>query len=401
LRAAETAASAGLSVTLFESMPSVGRKFLVAGRGGLNLTHAEDPRAFAARYSGNEQPALFWESVLQDFGPETIREWAAELGIETFAASTGRVYPAGMKAAPLLRRWVERLRRLGVHIAVRHRLTRLVPGAPFQLEFDSFHEPVSASAVILACGGASWPGTGSTGLWTSVLSPLGIQCRTWAPANCGWETPWPSSVLQQAEGRPLKNIAVSVGNKRVRGELLLTQYGLEGGALYALGAELRYLNESGTTPILRIDLKPDVPLESLLAKLGPVKRNLLHEAATRWRLCPVGTALLNQFAPALGENHTPESVAQAAKSLPIGLIRPRPIAEAISSAGGLAWNELDSTLMLRRVPGLFAAGEMIDWEAPTGGYLLQGCFATGTRAGKSAAQWILDHRTDTPHAEIA
>ncbi len=390
MRAAETAASAGLSVSLFEGMPSVGRKFLVAGRGGLNLTHAENPTAFAERYSGPGQPAGFWETALQESSPEAFREWAAGLGIETFAASTGRVYPVGMKAAPLLRRWVERLRRLGVRIAVRHRLLRIVPGEPMRLEFDAGAAPVSAAAVILACGGASWPETGSTGSWPSVVAPLGVQCSPWEPANCGWETLWPDAVLREAEGLPLKNIAVSAGKQGARGELLITRYGLEGGALYAVGAGLRGNQSAGIGPVLWVDLKPDVSLESLIAKLGPVRRNLLREASTRWRLCPAASALLSHLAPVPEGGHTPETLAQAAKALPVRLARPRPIAEAISSAGGLAWAELDSHLMLNRCPGVFAAGEMIDWEAPTGGYLLQGCFATGTLAGKSAARWVLE-----------
>lgn len=420
LRAAEVAASAGLRVTLYEGKPSVGRKFLVAGRGGLNLTHGELLDRFAARYSGPGQPADLWPRLLAGFDPAALRQWAAGLGVETFQATSGRVYPVEMKAAPLLRRWVARLRGLGVAFAMNHRLVALesvvgqpppaveVPrtpspavrqaGAPvgletgggagsttgavrgtrFQLVFAN-GATATADAVVLALGGGSWPETGSDGGWTGLLESLGLAVHPLAAANCGWEHEWPPEVLARAEGKPLKNIHVRAGDQLAVGELLITRYGLEGGAIYQLGAALRAMAE----PAIAIDFKPTFTHEQLVAKMASVRRNFLAEALVRWRIGDAAHAILSR------QTWTDAaSLAREVKHCVIPLLRPRPIAEAISSAGGVCWSELDAGLMVRRFPGLFIAGEMIDWEAPTGGYLMQGCFATGTRAAQSAAEWL-------------
>jgi len=386
LRAAEVAAATGAQVTVFEAKASVGRKFLVAGRGGLNLTRLEPAEVFATRYSGPGQSAEFWPQRLAELAPAGVQTWAAELGIETFAASTGRVYPRDLKAAPLLLRWVRRLRQLGVQFAVHHRWTGLTPGAPLRLHFSTPDDTrtADADAVILALGGGSWPETGSDGAWTGPLADLGVAIATLVPANCGWEYPWPPEVLAAAEGQPLKSIAASAGGQEVRGELLLTRYGLEGGALYQLGPALRAAAE----PVLTIDLKPEHSLEQLVAKMGPVVKNLRAEARARWRLGDAAHALLGLCEPFADAT----ALAAAAKALPLRLTGPRPIAEAISSAGGVRWEEIDEQLMLRRVPGVFVAGEMLDWEAPTGGYLIHGCLATGAHAALSALGWLRKHR---------
>ena len=375
LRAAEVAASAGLEVTLYDGKSSVGRKFLVAGKGGLNLTHGESLDRFTTRYSSPSQPAEIWEKLIADFDPTALRAWASGLGVETFQATSGRVYPRALKAAPLLRRWIERLRGLGVRFEMNHRLVSLEPG---KFSFTN-GQTATADAVILALGGGSWAKTGSDGAWTSIFENLGIAHHPLAAANCGWEHEWPLEILAAAEGKPLKNIQVRAGEITAIGELMVTRYGLEGGTIYQLGAALRAMPE----PVIAIDFKPTFTHEQLVAKMESVRRDFLTEARTRWKISEPVHAILSQ--------HTwsdAVSLAREVKNCVIPLTRPRPLDEAISSAGGVCWSEIDDTLMLKKLPGIFLAGEMIDWEAPTGGYLLQGCFATGTRAAKSAVEWL-------------
>jgi hypothetical protein len=381
LRAAEVAAAGGAEVTLFESKASVGRKFLVAGRGGLNLTHNEPRENFVARYSG---PHDLWSSLIADFDATALRTWAATLDVETFAASTGRVYPRALKGAPLLRRWVQHLRQLGVRFALHHRWSGLRHDGRWKIDFEIEEESRTheADAVVLALGGGSWPETGSTGGWTAILESLGVSVAPLEAANCGWEYPWPAPLLAAAEGQPLKSIVARAGEMVAPGELLITRYGLEGGAIYQLGPALR----AQSSPELWIDLKPAHTFAQLMAKLGPIRRNFLAEARSRWRLSDAAHALLTHCAPEVATTSA-ESLAHAVKHCGLRLTGPRPLAEAISSAGGVRWSELDATLMLRRLPGVFLAGEMIDWEAATGGYLLQGCFATGTRAAHGALAW--------------
>jgi uncharacterized flavoprotein (TIGR03862 family) len=378
LRAAEVAAQAGLRVVLFDGKPSVGRKFLVAGKGGLNLTHGEDFERFVSRYSGPGQPEGIWNRLLGDFDSAALRDWASSLGVETFQATSGRVYPSAMKAAPLLRRWIARLKGLGVRFEMNHRCIGLVPGLPHRIEFANGGS-VDAEAVVFALGGGSWPQTGSDGAWTRLFETLGIPCRPLVPANCGWEHPWPAEVLAVAEGKPLKNITVSAGDTSATGELMITRYGIEGGAIYQLGATLRAMPE----PAVAIDFKPTFTHTQLVSKMESVRRGFLDEARVRWKLSDAAHAIL-------GHRSWDDagSLAREVKHCIIRLEGPRPIAEAISSAGGVCWSALDERLMLRNCPGVFVAGEMIDWEAPTGGYLMQGCFATGTRAGRSAAEWL-------------
>ena len=384
MRAAEVAAAGGASVTLFDAKPSVGRKFLVAGRGGLNLTHTESLEHFATRYTGTGQPPEFWRTLLAEFDADALRKWAADLGVETFAATSGRVYPRELKAAPLLRRWVHQLREAGVQFSMRHRWSGLRPAAQWQVDFQTEGErrTVHTDAVILALGGGSWPETGSDGGWISVLEKLGVKIDPLSAANCGWDISWPPGVCALAEGQPLKNITARAGESTATGELLVTRYGLEGGAIYQLGPALRGMRE----PEIVIDFKPAHTVGQLVKKLGNCSRNFLAEARSRWRLSDAAFAILSNLPG--GEGFTSaESLATTVKGCTLKLTGPRPLAEAISSAGGVRWSELNSALMLRRLPGVFVAGEMIDWEAPTGGYLMQGCFATGTRAARGALEW--------------
>ena len=381
LFAAETAASAGAAVTLFEAKASVGRKFLVAGRGGLNLTHAEPLGPFFQRYSGPEMPVALWESLLADFDNQMIREWAAGLGIETFQASSGRIYPVEMKAAPLLRRWVARLRDLGVVLKMHCRLVAVSAKKDVELTFATAQgeQVFSADAVILALGGGSWPVTGSDGEWRHMLENLGVAVRPLVAANCGWEVAWPESLVGKIEGQPLKNIKASAAGQQAAGELMLTRYGIEGGIIYQVGPALRGMDE----PEISIDLKPDFSPEALRLKMESVKKNAIIEAKSRWRLSAAAHALLVWRAGVLAINDV-DSLSFLVKNLRLPVLRPRPLAEAISSAGGVCWTSINEGLALNGHPNVFVAGEMIDWEAPTGGYLMQGCFASGRRAAISA-----------------
>ncbi|MEI6714858.1 MAG: TIGR03862 family flavoprotein [Verrucomicrobiota bacterium] len=385
LRAAEVAAKGGANVHLWDAKPSVGRKFLVAGKGGLNLTKAESKESFVRRYSHASKPISFWESLISDFDSEAIRTWASELGVETFVASTGRVYPKELRAAPLLRRWVSRLRSFEVQFSMRHRLIGMQRTHKFHLDFVHDGNIVTqvADAVVLALGGGSWPETGSDGKWTTLLKNLGVGVSDLIPANCGWECLWPTELLPFIEGKPLKALTVRAGDVSVQGELLVTKYGLEGGALYQLGPTLRTME----APAISIDFRPHSSIEQLVSKMGPIQRNFLQEARQRWRLSDDVFALLSHF-PLSSHFDSAEALAYRLKNFLIPLQKARPIEEAISSAGGVQLSELDDNLMLRSLPGVFVAGEMMDWEAPTGGYLLQGCFATGSRAGTSALNWL-------------
>ncbi|MCU0780791.1 MAG: NAD(P)/FAD-dependent oxidoreductase [Akkermansiaceae bacterium] len=376
LRVAELTSAAGLATVLFEGKPSVGRKLLVAGKGGLNLTHGGDLAEFAARYAGPGQPDGFWAGLLAEFAPADLRTWAAGLGVETFEATSGRIYPRSMKAAPLLRGWVRRLRDNGAQLRMGHRWIGIEPGTPHRLHFANGTTAV-ARTVVLALGGASWPQTGSDGEWPPVLSGLGIRCRPLAPANCGWEHPWPEAVLAAAEGQPIKNITASAGPATARGELLVTRYGLEGGIIYQLGPALRDM----PAPALAIDFKPAHSAAQLAAKLSSVRRDFLAAARSAWRLGAAAHAIL-----ACHRWDSAAALAGQAKHCVLPLTGPRPIAEAISSAGGVCWEELDATLMVRKFPGLYVAGEMVDWEAPTGGYLLHGCLATATRVARAVVR---------------
>ena len=380
MRAAEVASAAGARVTLCDQKRSVGRKFLVAGKGGLNLTHSEDLESFVTRYSGPDQPAGFWAGALARFDNKAIRAWAAKLEVGTFVQKSGRVYPKALKAAPLLRRWVERLRSQRVEFLMNHRLTRLASGRAC---FDSPEGEVviEADAIVLALGGGTWPQTGSDGKWVSCLQAAGVEVTPLESANCGWEVAWPAELAGKLEGQALKNVVASVGPETAPGEIMLTRYGMEGGPLYALGPALREMAEA----VVTLDFKPTFTLHKLVAKMESAKRNFLAESQFRWKLSEPMRLILDHF---YGPFDSAPELAEGAKSCRIPLIRARPIEEAISSAGGVAWKAVDDQLMIRELPGVFVAGEMIDWEAPTGGYLLQGCFASGTMAAEGACRFM-------------
>lgn len=383
LRVAEIAAEQGISVAIFDAMPSCGRKFLVAGRGGLNLTNTD--KHFESRYSGPSMSQTLWKNLLVEFGPEALRKWAEDLGVRTFAASSGRVYPQEMKSAPLLRRWVAKLRSLGVHFYLRHKWNgiRSLPDKKWQLEFQTPEgvRTVEACAAVFALGGGSWPQTGSDGKWQEIFQTADIGVHPLVPANCGWEVDWPPQVVAEAAGHPLKNIRGYAGDASAYGELMITDYGFEGGVIYTLTPMLR------KSSLLRLDLKPAFTFEELVAKSTHGPRFHLHEAFERCRIQTTARVLMTNHAGSSAWK-TPQEFAKAVKSLPIRLSGPRPLGEAISSAGGVVWNEVDENLMLKKLPGIFLAGEMLDWEAPTGGYLMQGCLSTGTRAGMAAANFM-------------
>jgi uncharacterized flavoprotein (TIGR03862 family) len=376
LRAAEVAQAAGARVTLLDAQRSVGRKFLIAGRGGLNLTHGEPVENFPAHYGAEPER---WRDLLRDFAPEDLRAWAQQLGVETYVGTSGRVFPRGQKAAGLLRSWVRRLRASGVVFQTGSRLARLTPDhGQWRVEGQRAETDfwLPADAVVLALGGASWPETGSDGNWPGVLAAHGIEITPWQPANCGWNVEWPSGLLARADGLPLKNLTVRVEMESVSGELLITRHGLEGGAIYRLGRALRAMAK----PSVSIDFKPQLTVETLRERIGNLREPADWFRA--WKLSGAAVALLETMSP--GDLAGLDRAIARVKNFPIALGGPRPIAEAISSAGGVPWRELDDSLMLRKLPGVFVAGEMIDWEAPTGGYLLQGCFSTATRAGRAA-----------------
>ncbi len=382
LRAAEVAAQGGAQVTLFEGQGSVGRKFLVAGRSGLNLTHEEPLPQFLERYSVAQEVRDRWNAIIERFDPASLRSWALELGVQTFV-SKGKVLPlpvAGkMRTTPLLRNWLVRLRELGVEFALRHRWTGIDDQGRLTFDHQGTQVQHLSDATVLALGGGSWPGTGSDGTWQKILTERGIECRPLQASNCGWETEWPVQLLKEVEGLPLKNIALCVAGQRSRGDLVVTRYGLEGPPIYRLGPALRVMQE----PRVELDFKPDVDAQALLARLGNPQRGFVREARRRLNLGPAASALLKHL-PGRGPWRSAQAIVDEIKACSIPLSGPRPLPEAISSAGGIAWSELDERLQLKQLPGVFAAGEMLDWDAPTGGYLLQGCFSSGDLAGRNA-----------------
>jgi uncharacterized flavoprotein (TIGR03862 family) len=390
LMAAEGLAAGGGVVTLFERMPSVGRKFLLAGRGGLNLTHSEAFEQMMARF-GAAAPAL--RPAIEAFPPPALRDWCEALGQETFVGSSGRVFPKAMKSSPLLRAWLVRLRASGVEFRMRHRWTGWSENGELKFDTPEGEVRTPADAVVLALGGASWPKLGSTGEWQEILRAAGIGIAPLTPANCGFVAGWTKLFAERFQGQPLKGIELGFANERVRGELVVTQSGLEGGAIYALAPQLRTAIAQTGEAALLIDLRPDVAEDALAAQLGAARgkqslSSFLRKAA---RLSPVAIGLLHEAAMAAGRrltDATPQEVAATIKRLPVKLTGVAPIERAISTAGGISFDEVDEHFMLKRKPGVFVAGEMLDWEAPTGGYLLQACFATGRAAGQGALNWL-------------
>ena len=391
LMAAEVLARGGAAVTVYDAMPSAGRKFLMAGRGGLNLTHSESLPEFLKRY-GAAMPHL--APAITAFPPDALRQWSEALGQPTFVGSSARVFPQAFKASPLLRAWLRRLDSTGVQFALRHRWTGWDEHGRLLFVTPEQQRAVDASATVLALGGASWPRLGSDGAWTNILSDNGVTIAPLRPANCGFTVAWSDIFRDRFEGQPLKGIELSFGSHRVRGEAIITQAGIEGGAIYALSAELREAIVSEGQARLRVALRPDLETRDLIARLSVSRgkqslSNCLRKAA---HLSPVAIGLLHEAAIASGATLSSLSMASLAaliNAVPVELNGIAPTARAISSAGGIAFSELDANFMVKRLPGVFAAGEMLDWEAPTGGYLLQASFATGAAAGRGALKWLI------------
>ncbi|MBU6493682.1 MAG: TIGR03862 family flavoprotein [Burkholderiales bacterium] len=404
LMAAETLAAGGARVDLYDAMPSVGRKFLMAGRGGLNLTHSEPMAPFLARYGARRDDLAPW---LARFDPQALRAWAHELGVATFVGTSGRVFPTDMKAAPLLRAWLHRLRGAQVQFHMRHRW----------IGWDTDDNPASAAggnegaialrfavpegectrhadAVVLALGGASWPRLGSDGAWVPRLAQRGVPVVPLRPANCGFDADWSDHFQARFAGAPLKTVALSVtaldgGVVARRGECVASATGLEGSLIYALSAPIRDLIAANGSAEVLMDLLPDVPQERVMREVSHPRgaRSWSSHLQSRLGIAGVKAGLLRECL-SRDAFADPARLARGIKALPIRLLRPRPIAEAISSAGGVALEALDAHLMIKHMPGVFCAGEMLDWEAPTGGYLLSACFASGVVAGEGVLAYL-------------
>lgn len=398
LMAAETLALAGVQVEVFDAMPSVGRKFLLAGRGGLNITHSEAFDAFAERY-GTRRDRI--EPLISAFGPQALRDWVEALGVGTFVGTSGRVFPDEMKAAPLLRAWLQRLREAGVHFHVRHRWTGWTDDGRLRFATPAGPLEVRADATILALGGGSWARLGSDGAWVPLIAARGIEVAPLRPANCGFVVAspradaaggWSEHFRSRFAGQPLKSVAMRLDGDSAAGrpgEAMISADGVEGSLIYALSAAIRERIDAAGSATLNIDLAPGRPLERVLAEVSHPRgaRSLASHLQSRVGIAGVKMALLREcLSP--DELADPARLAAAIKTLPLRLTATRPLDEAISSAGGVRFEDLDTGLMVRRQPGLFLAGEMLDWEAPTGGYLLTACFASGRRAGEGALAWL-------------
>jgi len=388
LMAAETLAQAGVAVDLYDAMPSVGRKFLLAGRGGLNLTHSEPAHVFRSRFGGREPQVSPW---LDRFDAQAVREWAHGLGVQTFVGSSGRVFPKEMKAAPLLRAWLRRLRAAGVRVHTRHVWRGWDDDGALRLDTPSGPLRVRADAVVLALGGGSWPRLGSDGAWQSVLAQRGVEVAPLLPANCGFLAGWTPYFSQKFAGRPLKAVAMAPQGEPAmrRGELMVTADGLEGGLMYAWSASVRDTILARGEAVVHIDLLPAYEPARVRAETGRPRgaRSWSSHLGSRLGLHGAKMGLLRECLPKEAFDD-PQALAAGIKRLPVRLNGMQPLAEAISSAGGVRFVGLDESLMLQSVPGVFCAGEMLDWEAPTGGYLLTACLASGRAAGRGVLRWL-------------
>ena len=386
LIAAETVASAGASVVVYERMPSVARKFLMAGRGGLNLTHSEALDVFLTRYG--DAPQLL-RAAIEAFPPPRLRDWAHGLGQETFIGSSGRVFPKTFKASPLLRAWLARLESLGVRFALRHQWSGWNEDGALRFETPQGQSIIKPRATILALGGASWPRLGSDGGWREILSAQGIAIGDLKPANSGFHVAWSEAFRERFEGQPLKTVMLGFEAHTSRGEIVMTRDGIEGGGIYAVSAALREGVAARGHATLAIDLRPDTALPEIVARLARPrgKQSIATFLRKALALPPVAIGLLHEAAAHRGTKlatMTPGEVATLIRALPVRVEGTASLARAISTAGGVSFAAIDSDFSLRKRPDVFVAGEMLDWEAPTGGYLLQASFATGVAAGKGA-----------------
>lgn len=380
LMAAEQLASQGRLVTVYDQMPSVGRKFLMAGRGGLNITHSEPIEAFIERYGS----ASSWlASSIRSFTPEALRLWCSSLGQETFVGSSRRVFPKALKSSPLLRAWLRRLDQLGVRFSLRHCWRGWdESGKLIFLNSSGDILKVDADATILALGGASWPRLGSNGAWVDILRSQGIDVRTLRPSNCGFRVSWSSQFRERFAGYPIKPLKLSFADKVIQGEAMITQTGLEGSSIYAFSSALRQSIETNGEAVLKLDVRPGLSSDDIISRLHKPRRsqstsNYLRKAVG---LSPVAIGLMRESRPNGALPTDIASLAALIKETCIKLIEPAPLTRAISSAGGVSADEVDATFMLKKMPGVYVVGEMLDWEAPTGGYLLQACFSTAVTA---------------------
>ncbi len=395
LMAAEVLVQGGVQVDLYDAMPSVGRKFLMAGKGGMNITHSEPAAAFYARYGTGQNHIA---PLLDAFGSDALRAWIHELGFTTFVGSSGRVFPTDMKAAPLLRAWLHRLRESGVRFHMRHRCDALTQSkngkTSVRFSTPTGEQLVEADAVIMALGGGSWAKLGSDGRWVSMLEQAGVAVAPLRPSNCGFDVGWSAFFRERFAGQPVKPVVASfidadgIHHQR-QGEFVITENGAEGSLIYALSAPLRDLIAATGAATLNLDLLPGHDLPRIITEIAHPRgsRSLSSHLQSRLGIKGVKAGLLREFVPA-DDFANPERLGAAIKALPLPLIGPRPLDEAISSAGGVLFEALDEQLMIGSLPGIFVAGEMLDWEAPTGGYLLTACFASGRAAGLGALDWL-------------
>lgn len=395
LMAAEVIANAGVAVTIYDQMSAPGRKFLLAGRGGLNLTHSEDINALLQRY-GAAQPKL--TAAIEAFSPTHLRAWAEKHGQPTFVGSSGRVFPVAMKASPLLRAWLRRLDEVGVTFKLRHRWIGWGENGCLKFATREGVITVKPDATVIALGGASWPRVGSDGAWTEHFTRAGIVVHPLRPANCGFIVNWSTVFRERFQGMPLKGVEFTFREQQLRGEALISLNGIQGAAIYTLSAALRDSLEVTGEAVLFVDLRPNVTAEELAQNLSKSRgkqsmTNFLRKAA---KLSPLAIGLLQEAALVSSKQLTtygPSTLAALIKAVPIHLVQTGPIERAISTAGGIALQEVDENFMLSTMPGVFTAGEMLDWEAPTGGYLLQACFATGVAAGNGVIKWLQREKT--------
>lgn len=401
LMAAEALANAGVAVDVYDAMPSVGRKFLMAGKGGMNLTHAEPAERFLGRYGTR---AAHLAPLIERFDAAALRAWVHGLGVDTFVGSSGRVFPTDMKAAPMLRAWLHRLREAGVRLHMRHRWIGWdeggTPGTVPALRFATpdGERRIAADAVVLALGGGSWARLGSDGAWVPLLAARGVGIAPLRPANCGFDVDWSEHFRARFAGQPVKTVAIGLtdaaGVPHYRqGEFVVTDSGIEGSLVYALSAPMRDLLDTAAGATILLDLAPDMDAARVAAEVGRPRaaRSLSSHLQSRLGIAGVKAGLLREC---LSKDAMQDAaqLAAAIKALPLRLLRPRPIDEVISSAGGVTFDSVNGQLMLSAMPGVFCAGEMLDWEAPTGGYLLTACFASGLAAGRGAADWLAGRR---------
>ncbi|MDD2701539.1 MAG: TIGR03862 family flavoprotein [Sideroxydans sp.] len=386
LMAAEMLSAQGISVDVYDAMPSAARKFLMAGKGGMNITHSEPLADFLTRYGARRAQI---EPLLHAFSPQALREWIHGLGVETFVGTSGRVFPKEMKAAPLLRAWLHRLREQGVRFHMRHRWLGWDAQSALRFATPNGEKLIEGNGTVLALGGASWPQLGSDGAWTDLLAQRGIEIAPLRPSNCGFEIAWSAHFRERYAGEPLKSVVATFGDLRKPGECLIDAHGIEGGLIYSLSAALRDEIEARGHATLHLDLMPDWTLARVEKEIAHPRgsRSLSSHLQSRLGLKGAKANLLREVLSA-EQMQDDKLLAQTIKHLPLQLTATRPIAEVISTAGGVRFEEVDTKLMLNKLPGVFVCGEMLDWEAPTGGYLLSACFASGHVAGKGLAHWL-------------